>query len=107
MKQARADCKINGLRVMEVEIQNMPAMPAPEMRATYALLSISAKAAPQTHGKCSAYPSNWSKRTNELLAELLESMEEDLLPRHFDLEAASEESYEGIESDGHEETPQI
>ena len=37
-----------------------------------------------THGRCTANTNNWSEDTMKLLSELLNAMEEDLLPRHFE-----------------------
>ena len=96
MKVTRAETKINGLHVMEVNIRNDP-QTGVVMNADYALVATGEDAPSQklqvglqTHGKCSAYPSNWSQRTLDLLKETLSSMEEDLLPRHFKVTPGSD-----------------
>jgi hypothetical protein len=59
-----------------------------------------------THGKCTAYTTNWSDKTHECVKALLESMENDLLPRHFD-NPTKEETNEGLELGGAKEPEQV
>jgi hypothetical protein len=76
---------INGLQVTEITIVNMPKTRGVGMEATYALLQADPKTKTvlNTHGKCSANMSNWSEDTLKILTSLIESMENDLLPKHF------------------------
>jgi len=103
-------CRINGLSVTEVTVKRLPNM-LQTMEATYALGAFAKKGDKNlligTHGRCTAYTQNWSKDTMKLLDELLSSMEEDLLPRHFEKTAEMEDSNEGIESREDEEASQI
>lgn len=115
MKLADQPSKVNGVHVMEIQIDAMHPN-VQRMNANYALV-VAVKREPEedsaqfdtdkytieTHGKCSAYPSNWSARTVELLREMIKSMEEDLLPRHFDIE--SQEGTDERTADRGEEGP--
>ena len=110
MKRVDGRCKINGLLVAEVDIAHMPGKPL-TMDAKYALgvaqaLPTGAVTLQETHGQCSAYTNNWSERTMELLTQLLDSMERDLLPRHFDV-GALEEANAGIVTRTDEEPGQV
>jgi len=118
MKQTDGPALVNGVHVMEVQIDAMQPLLI-KMTASYALVQAT-KLEPSeetlqlsndgysisTHGKCSAYPNNWSVRTMDKLRELIESMEEDLLPRHFDVEK-KEEVDEGTADRGEEGPPQV
>lgn len=92
MKIAGATSFVNGVHIMEARIDATNILVL-KMDATYALAQITPmqEGDPdgprniQTHGKCTAYPNNWSAKTYELLRTLFESMEEDLLPRHFNV----------------------
>lgn len=123
MKVLRQASKINGLQVTEVTITQMPRAPR-IMNAVYALGSFKEMQATDelgrptvaitgVHGRCTAKmddpvaPVEWSKQTMKLLSELLDSMEEDLLPRHFEETAGMEDTHEGIESGRDEEARQI
>jgi hypothetical protein len=111
MKIAGATSRINGLHVVEVTIKNLPSTPI-TMDAIYALgvaeKSPTGRAVLQeTHGQCSAYTTNWSKKTMDLLAEMIHSMEEDLLPRHFETKAGLEDEDARFEPGGDEDARQI
>jgi len=104
MKRAEDECKINGLQVREVRVQMGEPLMAGGKRtdtfaieAVYATAEISDKGEVLTHGRCTAGSSVWSQRTWEALHELIESMEDDLLPQHF---KTQEVSYEGTQSRG-------
>lgn len=108
MKVIERGCKINGLQVTEVTIKDLPNAQR-TMDAVYALgefkklpaldeRGLPVTALTGTHGRCTAYTTNWSENTMKLLAELLSSMEEDLLPRHFVETAGMEDTHAGIES---------
>ena len=110
MKTPERKCKINGLHVTEITVQNLPNVQQ-KMEAIYALGEIAKKGEARlivgTHGRCTAYTQNWSKSTMKLLEELLNSMEEDLLPRHFEETAGMEDTNERIESRTDEDADQI
>ena len=109
MRHTSGVCKINGVQVMslEVTLQQLPTL-----NATYALcrgeknLATGNYVSQETHGRCTAYQTNWSPRTLELLGELIHSMEEDLLPVHFDV-GTMEDKNERLAIGGHQETPQF
>lgn len=102
--------KFNGILVTEITVKNMPGQHQ-SMEAVYALGELNEKEGKLrllgTHGRCMAYPSNWSENTMKLLDELISSMEEDLLPRHFEVNAGMEDGDEGIKSGEDEEAGQI
>ena len=106
---------INGLQVTEIKIDNLPNTRGLNMEATYALLRADPKTKTflNTHGKCSANMSNWSKETRQLLDDLIESMENDLIPRHFEENNQSnitEETRDAktrLESEQHEDPHQV
>ena len=114
MKLTEGQARINGLHVMEVTVKNHPDT-GQALTATYALcrgdqrigdLRQPTRVSAETHGKCTALPNNWSPRTLEILGELLGSMEDDLLPRHFDV-GATEESDERFGIGADEDAPQV
>ena len=84
MKACDAESRINALQVTEIEISNFPDH-GTIVNATYALVDYDEKAKKvvHTHGRCTANTNNWSPETLDLIQELIESMETDLLPRHF------------------------
>lgn len=107
--------RINGLQVTEVNIKSLPNTGL-TMDAVYALAAFQAQPEVDptgpgthhvllgTHGRCTAYTNNWSEKTMIILKELLSSMEEDLLPRHFEVSAVDlEDSHEGFGSSTVEE----
>lgn len=116
MKEAYAECKVTGVHLMNVTIV---CMGYPQMSVEYALAARSENPTPTglgqgegltepvifTHGKCTAGPSNWSDRTRELLRELIDSMEQDLLPQHFNI--TKEVIHARTEPGGHEEAGQV
>lgn len=110
MKILEHECKINGLSVTEITVKRLPNM-LQTLEATYALGEFAMKKGKDmfvgTHGRCTAYTSNWSKGTMKLLDELMNSMEEDLLPRHFEKTAGMEDSDAGIKPGEIEEADQI
>lgn len=110
MRVTERKCKINGIHIAEVTIKNMPNTSL-TLEAIYALGEMEERADKPvitgTHGKCTAYAHCWSKGTVELLDQLMKSMEEDLLPRHFELAAGMEDRDEGIESGEDEAASQI
>jgi hypothetical protein len=91
----KADCKINGLHILEVSITSQPAPGyVPVAIASYVKIEErdlgDGRKSIATHGKCTTVPVDrqgvdWSENTRRLLEELLESMEQDLLPRHFNI----------------------
>jgi len=108
MKMASA-CIINGLHVIQVTINTHMGH---VMEADYALVhrevnQKSGRLISDTHGKCTAGPTVWSKETLERLSALLDSMESDLVSRHFkgDGEGAEENARTFI--GGHETPPQV
>jgi hypothetical protein len=122
MKLTDGHCKINGLHVTEVEIKNLRILEVaqgvqapPAMTATYATLEGQPGSVAQgtkasvtaTHGKCTAYPENWSERTHDLLNQLLDSMEHDLLPRHFSEGGSVEGEHARLEPGEDEAAEQI
>jgi hypothetical protein len=116
MKICDDACLINALHVVEVSITNTTSFVKGKgivMNATYAFAIGDPKnqSIQSTHGKCTATPLNWSKETLEKLADLIDSMEHDLLPRHFDVmpkQTSKEKDDEtGPETGRLEETPQI
>jgi hypothetical protein len=118
MKIPHQTCKVNGIQVTEVDIKSMPNTGL-TMNAVYALGEFKKQpgvdpTAPGTghilagtHGRCTSNTNNWSERTMKLLKEMLASMEEDLLPRHFEETAGLEDEHAGIESGRVEEARQI
>jgi hypothetical protein len=104
MKRTEAQCKINGLVIAEATINNYTGMPS--MEATYALLEHGS-GMPMTHGKCTANQSNWSGRTIELMEELIESMSDDLMAVHFNIERKEILDAERTESGGTEGPLQV
>jgi hypothetical protein len=121
MKICDDACLINALHVVEVSITNTTSFVKGKgivMNATYALAIGDPKnqSIQSTHGKCTATPLNWSKETLEKLADLIDSMEHDLLPRHFDVMPKPEQVLNILQEKDdetrteigrHEETPQI
>lgn len=104
MKRTEAQCRINGLVIAEATINNYTDMPS--MVATYALLEHGSDA-PLTHGKCTANQSNWSARTLELMEKLIESMGDDLMQVHFNIEGKETIDGEGTELGGSEGPLQV
>lgn len=106
-----AECKINAIHVMEIEIKTLPRTNV-VFNATYALATADDKGAIQdTHGRCTANIVNWSKKTMDLLVQLKESMERDLIPRHFndvqDTKETETDAPARLEARGQEEPPQV
>lgn len=103
-------CVINTIKIMEMTV-TVTEYPGFSMNAVYALGEGEEREGKQrllaTHGRCTATPNNWSKDTIELLRKLVESMEKDLLPRHFEETAGSEDTDEGIKSRADEDASQI
>lgn len=104
MRQAEQECKINGVQVREMSVE----MRSPivlmgkfidqfSLKATYSTVSVSDTGAINTHGRCTEDSKGWSTRTWDALHELINSMEEDLLPLHFKIK---EEVDERTESGG-------
>lgn len=108
MKHSSGRCRVNAIQVTEVTIENLPNRQL-SVESVYALGETVKGAGIMhgTHGKCTAYTHNWSEDTIKLLHKLLASMEEDLLPRHFEMNAGMEDDDEGIESGTDEEASQI
>jgi len=106
-----AQCRINGLRIMELTLRtNDPKMETGILEVVYATLEKNQDGSVQTHGRCTASnPTIWSKRTLELLNQATQSMEDDLLPRHFKGAGRENEndSESGLASSGHEEADQV
>jgi len=117
MKICDDACLINALHVVEIAISNTTPYVGGKgmlMTATYALAIGDPKnqQIQSTHGKCTATPQNWSKETLEKLVDLIDSMEHDLLPRHFDRNinntlSKGMQDETGPETGRLEETPQI
>lgn len=104
MRRVEDECKINGLQVREVNVlMGEPLATGGKKTDTYAIDAVYATAEVSddgnvvTHGRCTAGSSVWSQRTWEALHELVESMEDDLLPQHF---KTQEVSHAGIKSGG-------
>lgn len=80
-----AECKINGILLTEFKYENLTGTPSVEI--VYALTEGKVKeGVPQilhTHGKVTASGRQLSVPTLKLLKQLVEAIEEDLLPRHF------------------------
>ena len=100
-----ASTKINGLRLMELSLNLIGDRPV--FAGFYALAAISEDGSQyRTHGKCTIAPNHpWSDRTEKLLEKLVASMEEDLLPQHFN--HTKEDSDERPGLGGEQETSQI
>jgi hypothetical protein len=101
------NCIINGVQVMEVQIKTYAGL---QVEAAYALVHHykQGKTPMQdTHGKCTAGPGAWSKETLERLQELLESMETDLISRHFEGDGEGAEENAGTFIGGRETPPQV
>lgn len=123
MKLTKGECKINGVHVVEATIKNLHPTSVgvqgqemgPLMEAVYSTVEGRAEkkeignrsTVVHTHGRVNANHANWSKDTLHLLQSLLESMEIDLLPRHFSESAVMEQDDARIESDRHEEARQV
>jgi len=116
MLTTEAKCRINGIHIAEVKIEARLDGTANSMTATYATLeAVSDKADKNyrmafTHGKCTAGHGIWSQETAEKLSDLLRSMEADLLPQHFKLEAGLEgiaDGSKGSEPGEFEEADQV
>ena len=106
MKPA-TNCIINGVQVMDVQIKTHVGL---QMESAYALVHHYKQGktpSQDTHGKCTAGPGAWSKETLECLRALLDSMESDLISRHFegDGEGAEEDARTFI--GGREAPPQV
>lgn len=73
------------------------------MDTVYALLDVDerTKAVRNTHGRCTAGTFGWSEQTQKLLKELIDSMEDDLIERHFKTTGTKEstDGKTGIESE--------
>ena len=114
MKLTEASPRVNGVHVMEAHIDRLSPLYI-KMEANYALVQAVKQdlADPNsgydinTHGKSTAYPTNWSERTLQLLRELIDSMEEDLLPQHFDTEPKEVSDETGTEYRGEEGPAQV
>jgi hypothetical protein len=114
MKICDDACLINALHVVEVTINNTVSYVKGSgeqrkgivMSATYALAIGDPKnqSIQSTHGKCTATPQNWSKETLEKLADLIDSMENDLLPRHFDVMPKTEQVLNILQEKNDDET---
>lgn len=131
MRTTKGECRINGLHITEVKITNEravitrvyneeeidPTKPptAAVMEAVYATLEartdpvagLNRQTVLHTHGRCTATPQNWSRGTLQLLAELLDSMEKDLIPRHFQESADMEDDNARFEPGADEEARQV
>jgi hypothetical protein len=104
-------CKVNGVKVFEMDVKSYPDSLS-NVQITYALAQLDEVGGELklvgTHGKATANHTNLSEKSKALLDELIQSMETDLLPRHFDGSVDKEDQNEqGLELRGHEETPQI
>jgi hypothetical protein len=109
MLDADAKCVITGLHVMETNIVHAAGQ-QPVMTAEYVLVaggSNNTQIQTRAQGTCKAPNSHWSPKTRELLQDLIESMETDLLPRHFEVREGMEEDNERTQLGGVERTPQI
>lgn len=107
MRITRAEAKINGVHVAEAKIHNDPHT-TPIMSANYALVSHLQDGKISTHGKCHAFPNNWSEKTKQCVKDLLVSMEEDLIAQHFKMSADKEEdNAQRLGFGAVEEAPQI
>ena len=103
-----APCVINGLHVTAVNIMAAAEF-KPTMNISYLLTSTKAGQLRLQTQKNVGVTSNWSSRTKELLEELIESIETDLLPRHFKISEGMEDTdvTDGTQLGGIEKTPQI
>lgn len=131
MRTTKGECKINGIHITEVKITNDravvtrahteeevdPTRPptAAVMDAVYVTLEAKTESGAvmtrqtvlHTHGRCTATPQNWSRGTLQLLAELLDSMETDLIPQHFQESAAMEDDNARFEPGADEGAHQV
>jgi len=106
MKTTLAECKINGLEITTADIKRGSDR-RPAMMAEYVLLGVPENEPALLHGKQQAVPNNWSPRTQELLKELVDSMEIDLMSFHFEVEKQEASNAPRFESGEFEETPQV
>ena len=104
MKDTDAECFIDGVHIVEINIQHS-VNHSPSMNAVYAL--VATKERKGSHGRCEATTNAWSKRTTKILEELIESMESDLITRHFNVDDELEKDIARTEFREIEETPQI
>lgn len=113
MKYTDARAVINALQVTELKVTNLPNTIGVHMETVYALLDVDekTKAVRNTHGKCTAGAFGWSEQTQALLKDLLESMEADLIDRHFKVTKTdtkeSEDDATGLESKRHTEQEEV
>jgi hypothetical protein len=119
MRLTTSRCIVTGLEIREISIRRAETLPA--MDAKYALLGVLSDFTGKVtygkpkipeacrilaHGLVTAVPENWSTDTIKLLQALIESMESDLLPQHFE-EDRDVRTDEGLESGTVEETEQL
>lgn len=117
MKLADDPCVVNGIEIMELSIAPRLAGAPYVLMAKYALVVANPKTNKiiATHGQCSAYQTNWTTRTQKILQDLIDSMEEDLLPKHFNVpvtkdtkqDTSEEDTYESRTTAGPEEVDQV
>ena len=102
------ECKINGLQVVELSYDLNPSG-LPVIQISYALTAAdpSTKKVLHTHGKVTASGGNLSAPTWELLKQLLTSIEQDLIPRHFNTDKEKTNEQTGTTATRQEETPQF
>ena len=111
MKRTEEKARANGIKLTEVNINTHIDADVTRMHVVYLIAEIDQEKdiIRNQHGKGTAVEAGedrweWSKRTLELRAELLSSVEDDLLKRHFYTE---EEENVGTESGKLEEVDQI
>lgn len=112
MKLTDNTCRINGVVLTELKYENIG---VPVLSLMYALAEGKRDKVPRllnTHGKVTASGKQLSKASLDLFAELVESIERDLLQRHFNVEdgetSVKENNDEtGITAEGSGETDQI
>lgn len=86
MRLADGACKIAGIDIREVKITKI--QPGLVADAGYVLVQprdVDGRKLPDFYGKLVAANTRWSERTRRLMADLVDSMEEDLLSVHFNI----------------------
>jgi len=114
MKVGDNPTPINGLHAVDVKIRVVPKSDPEISSVGYALAHITrgpdgAVEGCSTQGKIVVEFFDWSTRTKELLKDLMDSIEQDLLPRHFGgtHSQENENDSDGLGTRNEEETPQL
>jgi hypothetical protein len=107
MRQTEAPCRINGLTITEIRFRRL--LESFSIDVNYVLLSVGKTAIDtQTQGRMDQSGAGWSAKTERLLNELVDSIESDLMPLHFDsVDEGEKNAQSWIESGGDEAAGQV